>query len=156
MRMSDGTEQSDTMPLDVVTGGEVLGFSGLIISANLTTGDSVCMTGYGDVAIEGETTRTYAGARRAAVYASISQSMLVQGEIQPTYYWDKLTGVLVEASTTYAGVAATARVTETNVWETTTVWRPWWTWIIVAVVAVAGLLIYFARRRNKVPADTGT
>jgi hypothetical protein len=142
MHMSDGTEQSDTMPLDVVAGGEALGFSGGVISANLTTGDSVYMTGYGDVTIEGETTRTYAGARRTVVYTSLSQY-----GVPLTYYWDKLTGVIVEASTTYAGMTATDKATETNMWEATTIWMPWWPWIIVAA-AVVGLVLFFVRRKK--------
>jgi hypothetical protein len=78
------------------------------------------MTGYGNVPIEGETTKTYAGARRTVVYASISQSVPYQGEVQLTYYWDKLTGVMVESSTTYADITASAKATETNMWEATT------------------------------------
>jgi len=150
MRMSDGTEQSDTVHVDVVAGGgESFGLSGFVISANLTTGDSVYMTGYGDVAIEGETTRTYAGARRIVVYASISQSVPFQDEVQLTYYWDKLTGVMVEASTTYTDITATAKATETNMWEADppTVWTEWWLWVIVAAVVV-GLVIFFVRRRR--------
>ena len=146
MRMSDGTEQSDTVPVNVVAGGEAFGLSGFVISANLTTGDSVYMTGYGDVPIAGETTRTYAGARRTVVYASISQSVPYQGEVQLTYYWDKLTGVMVESSTTYTDITATAKATETNMWEATTVGMSWWPWIIVA--AAAGLGIFFVRRRR--------
>jgi hypothetical protein len=72
MHMSDETEQSDTVPVDLAAGGgEAFGLSGLVISANLTTGDSVYMTGFGDVAIKGETTRTCAGARRTVVYTSL-------------------------------------------------------------------------------------
>jgi len=153
-RWSDGTEQSDTMPVDLAAGGgDAFIFSGLVISANLTTGDSVYMSGFGDVAIEGETTRTYTGARRTVVYASISESIPYQGDIQLTYYWDKLTGVMVEASATYAGMTLAAKATETNMWEATTVGMPWWPWIIVAVVA-AGLVVFFMRRRRRSPADT--
>jgi hypothetical protein len=54
MHMSDGTEQNATLPVDVVTG------------------DSVYITGYGNVTIEGEATRTYAGASRKVVYTSFS------------------------------------------------------------------------------------
>jgi hypothetical protein len=152
MHMSDGTEQSDTVPVEVATGGgEAFGLSGFVISANLTTGDSFYITGYGNVAIEGETTRTYAGARRTVVYTSFSQYVA-----QFTYYWDKPTGVLVEASiiyTDYTDITATAKAIETNMWEATTVGMPWWPWIIVAVAAV-GLVIFFVRRRGRVPADT--
>jgi uncharacterized repeat protein (TIGR02543 family) len=105
-RISDGTEASDIVPMDL---GES---SGSVISANLTTGDSIYMAGYGDVKIEGETTRTYVGANRTVVYASFSQD-----ETQATYYWDKLTGVMVELSLTSPGITAIVKATETNMWE---------------------------------------
>ena len=149
LHISDGTEQSDTAPVDVVAGGEALGLSGFVISANLTTGDSIHMTGYVDLVIEGETTKTYAGARRTIVYASFSQY-----EVQFNYYWDKLTGVIVEASTTYPDITVTAKITETNMWEATTIRMPWWPWIIVVVAAVVGIVIFFVRRRSRGPADT--
>ena len=117
MHISDGTEESDTVPVYIdVGGGEAFGLSGFVISANLTTGDYVYITGYGNVAIEGETTRTYAGTNRTVVYASISQSLPYQGEVQLTYYWDKLTGVMVEGAMTYADITATYKATETNMW----------------------------------------
>jgi len=142
LHMSDGNEESDTAPVDVAAGGEVPGLLGGVISANLTTGDSVCITGYGNVTIEGETTKTYAGANRTVVYASFSQDA-----VQLTYYWDKLTGVMVEASITYAGITATAKATETNMWEAA-VWREWWLWVIVAAAVAGGLVIFFVRRRR--------
>ena len=158
LRISDGTEQSDTVPVDLGEGGgEVPGLSGGVIAVNLTAGDSVYMTGYGDVAIEGETTRTYAGARRRVVYASFSQSVPFQGEVQLTFYWDKLTGVIMEASTTYADITATAKATETNMWEAAppTIRMPWWPWIIVAVVVVAlAIVIYGLKKRKRPTAPT--
>jgi alpha-tubulin suppressor-like RCC1 family protein len=121
MHISDGTEVSDTVPVDVAGGGgEAFGLSGFVIPPDLTTGDYVHMTGYGYVAIEGETTRTYAGESRTVVYASISQSIPYQDAVELTYYWDKLTGVMVEASTIYADIMMTAKATETNMWGATT------------------------------------
>jgi len=143
MRMSDGTEQSDTVPVDVVAGGEAFGLSGFVIPANLKTGDYVYITGYGNIPIAGETTRAYAGASRTVVYASISQY-----GTQLTYYWDKQTGVMVEASTTSAGVTATAKATETNMWQPTPIWMQWWLWAIVAVVIVALAGVYFLKKRK--------
>jgi parallel beta-helix repeat protein len=116
MRMSDGTEQSDTMTLDVAAGGGTFqGLSGFVIPANCTTGDSIYMTGYGNVTIAGETTGTYAGASRTVVYAGFSQY-----GTQLTYYWDKQTGVMVEASVTSGDMSATAKATETNMWQAET------------------------------------
>ena len=116
MHISDGTEDSDIVPVYIGEVGEASGLSGFVISANLTTGDYVYMSGYGDVRIEGETTRTYVGANRTVVYASISQSMPLEGEAQLTYYWDKLTGVEVEGSVTYTDFTITFKATETNMW----------------------------------------
>ncbi|MCJ7669860.1 MAG: hypothetical protein MUO61_05020, partial [Dehalococcoidia bacterium] len=148
LHWSDGTEQSDTAPVDVVSGGEVPGLSGGIISANLTTGDSVYMSGFGDVAIEGETTRTYAGARRTVVYASFSQY-----GVQLTYYWDKLTGVMVGGSITYGGMTVAAKATETNMWEAgpPAAGMAWWLWIIVAVVVVALAIVVYRLKKRKTP-----
>jgi len=112
MHMSDGTEQSDTASTDIGEGGgEAFGLAGFVMPPDLTTGDSVYLTGYGDVTIDGETARTYAGAERTVVYASLSQY-----GVQLTHYWDQETGVMVEASSTQDDTTVTAAVTETNLW----------------------------------------
>jgi len=139
-RLSDGTEQSDTAPVDIVSNIEVPLLAGIVIPADRTIGDSVYIAGYGNAIIENETTKTYAGANRTVVYTSFWPS-----EAQVTYYWDKLTGVMVELSSISPDFTAIAKVAATNVWETTTIRMPWWPWIIVAVVAV-GLVIFFVRR----------
>jgi uncharacterized repeat protein (TIGR02543 family) len=143
VHVSDGTEQSDSGPIDVVSGSEVPMLAGIVISANRTTGDSVYIVGYGDLAIEGEASGTYAGANRTVLYAGFSQN-----ETQATYYWDKLSGVMVEISSTSPGFAATAKVTDTNIWGAERAGgMPWWPWIVVGAAAVAaGLAIFFTRR----------
>ena len=149
MHMSDGTEESDTVSVDVVAGGETFDtLYGFVIPANRTTGDSINMGGDGltlTVTIDGETTRTYAGASRTVVYASFSQY-----GTELTYYWDKETGVMVEASTTSGGVAGTAKATETNMWAVTPpFWMQWWFYAIIAVVIVASAgAVYFLKKRK--------
>jgi len=150
MHMSDGTEQNATVPVNVVAGGgEAFGLSGFVIPANLTVGDSVYISGYGNVTIAGETTRTYAGASRTVVYASISQY-----GTQLTYYWDKQTGVMVEASTTSGGVTATAKATETNMWQPELFGLDpilLYSLIIVTIVIVAAVAFLAIRRKKKPP-----
>ena len=141
-RLSDGTEQSDTASIDIVYDIEVPQISGIVIPADQTIGDSVYIAGYGNVTIENEATKTCAGANRTVVSTSFWPT-----EAEVTYYWDKLTGVIVELSSTSPDFTATAKATATNMWETTTIGMPWWPWIIVGVVAV-GLVILFVRRKR--------
>jgi hypothetical protein len=170
VHISDGTERSDTASTDVAAGGYVLALPRVVISTNLTTGDSVYMIGlrlngyalspdYGEVPIKGEATRTYAGANRTVVYASFGSIFEQAGEkwgSQQTYYWDKLTGVLVEQSTTSASGTATTttttyKVTQTNMWEATTIGMPWWLWVIVAVAIGAVAFAVYRLKKRKTP-----
>jgi hypothetical protein len=143
--MSDGTEQSDTVSVDIVYGIEVYEIAAIAIPANRTIGDPVYMADYGIVTIEDETTKTYAGTNRTVVYASFRP--VEDSEADVVYRWDKVTGVLVEVSSTSPDLTAILKATETNMWENTAVGVPWWPWIIVGVVAV-GLVIFFVRRRR--------
>ena len=146
MRMSDGTEQNATLPVDVVAGGQAFGLSGFVIPANLTTGDIIFMSGYGNVTTEGETTRTYAGASRTVVYASISQY-----GTQLTYYWDKQTGVIVEASGTSMGMTLTGKVTETNMWQPAPAFPidPLILSVLIATVIVIVIAVFLVRRKKR-------
>jgi len=140
--VSDGTEQSDTAPVDIVSNIEIPLLAGIVISADQTTGDSVYIAEYGNITIEGEVIKTYAGANRTVVYANFWPT-----EAKVAYYWDKPTGVILEISSTSPDFTAILKVTQTNMWETTTSRMPWWPWIIVGVVAV-GLVIFFVHRRR--------
>jgi len=141
--VSDGTEQSDNATIDIMSNIEVPLLAGTLISANRTPGDSVYIAGYGNVTIEDESTKTYAGANRTVVYTSFWPTETEE----VAYYWDKLTGVLVELSSTSVEFRATAKAAATNMWGTTTVRMTWWPWIIVGVVVV-GLVVFFVRRRR--------
>jgi len=147
MHMSDGTEQTNTGSINIGAESQMMEFSGLIIPANSKIDDSVYITGFGNVTIEGTDTRTYAGASRTVVYASFSQ----YGS-QLTYYWDKQTGVMVEASMSSGDVSATAKATETNIWEAGPSGFPldpiYIIIIVVVVVAVVATVIILARRKK--------
>ncbi|MDI6904332.1 MAG: hypothetical protein QMD13_02405 [Candidatus Bathyarchaeia archaeon] len=152
MHMSDGTEQNATVPVDVMAGGQALGLSGFIIPANYTAGYSINMGGAGftfPVTIAGETTRTYAGASRTVIYASFSQYGTYL-----TYYWDKQTGVMVEASTISGSTTGTAKATETNMWQAAPGFPidPIILSVLIAIVIVIVIAIFLVRRKKK-PAE---
>jgi parallel beta-helix repeat protein len=151
MHMSDGTEQNATVPVVVGAGsGEAFGLSGFVIPTNLTVGNSVYITGYSNITIAGETTRTYAGASRTVIYTSFSQY-----GTDLTYYWDKQTGVMVEASTTSGGVTATVKATETNMWQAAPAFPidPLILSVLIATVIVIVIAIFLVRRKKK-PTET--
>jgi hypothetical protein len=150
MHMSDGTEQNATAPVDIVSGGgEAFGLSGFAIPANLTVGDVVYMSGYGNITIAGETTRSYAGASRTVVYGSLSQY-----GTQLTCYWDKQTGIIVEAFTTSGSMTGTGKATETNMWQAAASGlpiEPIYLYVLAALVMVmvVGAVVFILRRRKK-------
>jgi uncharacterized repeat protein (TIGR02543 family) len=141
--LSDGTQQSDNATVDIASNIEDPVLAGIVISANRTIGDSVYIAGYGNATIEVESTKTYAGANRTVVHASIRPTETEE----VAYYWDKLTGVLVELSSISVEARATAKIAATNMWGATTDRMTWWPWIIVGVVVV-GLVVFFVRRRR--------
>jgi len=119
MRMSDGTEQNKTITEDIMTGrGTLDTIIGIVVPTNSTTGDSIYISGYGNITIESEQTRTYVGASRIV----LSASFFVQGA-SLTYYWDKQTGIMVESDLGFMSMTATAKAYQTNMWQASTVIR---------------------------------
>ena len=98
----NGTERIRTRTIDVMSGSHTSGaFQGFVISANSKVGDSIHISGVGNITMVGETTRTNAGVSRAVVcaYTSYSQSGIPSGAqsgVQLTSCWDKQTGIFVE------------------------------------------------------------
>ena len=151
--MFDGTEQNQTMTVDVVAGSGTGTFSGVVIPANSKTGDSIYMSGYGNVTILGETKRTYVGASRSVVYANISQAT---GHL--TYYWDKQTGVIVEAFGISGSMTLTGKATETNMWQAQPFGLPidptvFYALIIVGIALVVAVAFFAIRRKKKPPEE---
>jgi hypothetical protein len=104
------------------------------------------------VTIAGETASSYAGASRTAVYASFSQY-----GTQLTYYWDKQTGVMVEASTTSGTMTGTAKATETNMWQAQPFGPPIDPLVlcalIIAVVVIVVAVVFLVIHRKKKPME---
>jgi hypothetical protein len=115
-----------------------------------TSGDSTWENfGFTSTAtIEGESTRSYAGASRTTIYASFSQY-----GTQLTYYWDKQTGAMVEVSGDWGDVTLAGTATETNMWqagppeEAQTRW-PLIIGIIIVVAVIGVTAVFYVRRMH--------
>jgi parallel beta-helix repeat protein len=145
MNMSDGTELNQTMTVNIATGaGSLYLLSSFVIPANKTTGDSIHISWSRTITIAGETTRTYIGASRTVVYINVSQD-----GTQVTDYWDKETGIIVEATVALGEMTVTAKATETNMWQSTPFWLQWWFWAITVtgIVVLAGA-VYFLKKKK--------
>jgi len=110
--------------------------------------------------LTGETTRTYAGASRTVVYIDFLGYVGGRYGVAPlNYYWDKQTGVLVEASATIDGVHVTAKATETNLWKAAPegeipFWMQWWFWttVMAGSVVLVGAIYFLRKKKPPTPA----
>lgn len=114
-----------------------------IIPANLDVGDSFFDKYHGNVTITKIEERTYAGAKRTVISATLGQN---------TYYWDKATGVLVE------GISEFPDFTIHSIIEKTNMWHPqmfgleptiFYALLIITVILIAAALACFVMRKKK-------
>ena len=170
LNVSGGTEQTETFSVILSYFDPWMGtpsfdtLTSFVIQCNSTYGDVARIRDVGKPCalvnwanstlggtIEGEVGRDYAGASRNAVYATYS-SFVEYGPL--TFYWDKETGVLLEASCSRSD-GWTATAVETNMWQiqpsahpaNSTVLYVLGIAAIVIIVAVALLVM----RRKKEP-----
>jgi hypothetical protein len=138
-KFSNGTLLNETVTLNLETGQ--LG-DNFIVPANLNSGDAFFNKNEGNITISGVEERTYAGARRSVVYASISQTV---------FYWDKSTGVFVEASSSFTDYTLNTKADKTNMWQFKIFGLDPVVFYAVVIVAVTMLAViaFFVLRRKK-------
>jgi len=149
MHFTDGREYNDTASWSVKSGSINLGsFRGIVIPVNSKVGDVIHMIGGLNVTIASETTKTCAGMSRTVVYSSFHEDYPAS---QFEYFWDKETGVMVEASVVSSDVTAVVTTTETNMWGTSSLpfYSQWWFYVAVAVVVVSlGGVVYLLKKKK--------
>ena len=139
-RFSDSSTDTTNHILNLQTGHLIDDF---IIPAHLNVGDTFKDENLGEVMITHVEQRTYAGAPRTVVSASVGNN---------TYVWDQTTGVSVEGDSKGADWTIHTVVSDTNMWQPSV--QVDWTWIgliivivvIVVLILMAGL-VGFSRRR---------
>ena len=114
-----------------------------IIPANLGVGEAFFEEEIGNVPIQVEEEKTFAGATRTTTYASTTERFK---------RWDKATGVFVEGVDTLADYNLTAKVDKTNIWSpspTAVDSTLFYVLLAGAAVAVAAIVIIIVVRRRK-------
>ena len=102
---SNSTREALTITLNLETGQ--LG-DDFIIPADLNSGDTFFDKNAGNITISRLEKRTYAGATRIVAVAATSET---------TYYWDQVSGVLVEGNSQFPEYTMKTIVDRTNIWE---------------------------------------
>jgi len=137
--LSDGTKESVTENLNLET-GELRDY--FIIPAGLKSGDTFFDKSVGNISISGVEVRTYAGATRTVLTGTTSNTM---------WYWDKSTGVLVEARSSYTEYTLITVANKTGLWAAQIFGID--TLVFYALIIVAGAIVItiaiFIVRRKK-------
>lgn len=134
---SDGREENTTATLNLETGqiGDCF-----IIPANLNEGDTFPEQTGGTITIRGVEEKTYADATRTVVYANTSQTK---------FYWDRSTGILLEATSSYPDFTIVTKAENTNIWQTQTFGiDPIVPIVLIAAVIGAVLAIVLAKTKK--------
>ncbi len=132
-RFLGGKEETVTSILNIET-GEI--GDGFIIPANLREGDTFVKQIDGTVTISEVEKRTYANEKREVVTATTSST---------EFYWDQLTGFLVEASSTYENFSIGSKMEKTNLWQAETFGLHSVTVIVLLVLVIVIFLAFFLK-----------
>ena len=136
-RYSDEIEESENYTLNLETGQIGDGF---IIPANLNAGDVFLESNEGTITISEVKERTYVGANRKVVYANASQTL---------FYWDRSTGVLVEAASSYPDSTIITKVEETNMWQAQIFGIDPFVFVVPIIAVIVAVWAFFLIRKMK-------
>lgn len=146
---TNGTYLYENITLNLQTGH--LG-DGFFIPANLSTGSVFYDARLGNITITGSEHRTYMGLERTVV----TSTEVANKTEATTFYWDKQTGIMVEAYSNYSDYNFTMKTVayKTNMWQPQTPVDliPYYvliTAVIMVAVAVAAILIWHKKVQVK-------
>ena len=131
-RFSNGTLLPEEITLNLATG--VLG-DDFIIPANLNIGNSFHDAYQGDIVITNLVRHIVVGAERTAISGATAQT---------AYEWDRQTGILVEAASTFPGFTMTTKASATNMWQPQIFGLDPSVFYVLLVALIAVLMVAFA------------
>ena len=136
-RYSDEREESENYTLNLETGQIGDGF---IIPANLNAGDVFLESNEGTITISEVEEKTCVGANRKVVYATTAKTL---------FYWDRSTGFLVEATSSYPDFTMITKVEKTNMWQTQIFGIDPFVFIVPIIAVIVAVLAIFLIRKMK-------
>lgn len=113
---------------------------GFIIPADLSAGDTFLEQTEGNITISKVEEKIFAGAKRTVVSATTSHTR---------FYWDKSTGFLVEATSTYTDFTITTKAEKTNIWQTQIFEPDLVVFIIIVVLVITAVVILLRLKMKK-------
>ncbi len=153
LHQNDGTEQSNTVRLDINTG--IGNGTSLFSARDLSEGDEIP-----DLWEINETiSRNYAGLTRDVNHLSGHRTAPGLSYDQH-FYFDRATGIICEYSMTLSADYGTWTLSfimiETNLWSPPPpppFWTQWWLWtiIVVIVIVIASAVVILKRRKKPQP-----
>lgn len=145
--LNNGTEQSDTVRLDIGTG--IGNGTGLFSARDLSEGNEIP-----DLWEINETiSRNYAGLTRYVNHLS-GHGTMPSLSYEQHFYFDRATGIICEysmaLSADYGAWTLSFIMIETNLWSPPPpFWTEWWLWAIIVVVVVIASVAIFIKIRKK-------
>jgi hypothetical protein len=135
-RFSNGTLLLEKITLNLATG--VLG-DDFFVPTNLNPGDKFYDMYQGNITIISVEQRTAAGAERTVVSGATNQT---------TYYWDRQTGILVAATSSFPEYTMHTKTSGTNIWQPqilgvdSTVFYTLVAAVVIGLVVIVVLLVW--------------
>jgi len=136
-KYSDEFLYSENVTLNLETGQIGDGF---VIPADLNVGSFFPESIEGNITISDVKDRSYAGANRKVVYANTSQT---------EFYWDRSTGILVEASSSSPEFTIVTKVERTNMWQAQILGIDPFVFTVPIIATVIAVLAFFMIRKVK-------
>lgn len=137
---ANGTLYPEKVPLNLATGAIGDGF---FVPTNLNLGDQFYSEYQGNISITSIWKLEVGGALRTVISATSNQT---------TYYWDRQTGILVGATTSFPAFTLFTQTSGTNLWQPqilgldSTLFYEIIVVIIVSLIAVLAILIWRKRK----------
>ncbi len=137
-QLANGSTLNVQEDLDFETGRLIDMF---IVPSNLDVGDTFYDKTVGNVTIDGVQIRSYSGVSRTVIYAEV---------LDTQWFWDKVSGVTLEARTANSVYTLNTIAVDTNVWSPRILGlEPIVLYVFMIFVVIGALGVFLIRRKQR-------